>query len=56
MGKSRTTAPTMVETVDEEGKVTQHRTKNGVEDAIHNNIGFIVSRVGIVEICNCPLS
>ena len=29
MGKTRTPAPTMVETVDEDRKVTQHRTKDG---------------------------
>ena len=38
MGKTRTPAPIMVETVDEDGKVTQHRTKDEVEHAIHNEI------------------
>ena len=44
MGKTRTPAPTMVETVDEDGTVIQHRTKDGVERAIHNEIGPRFSR------------
>ena len=44
MGKTRTPAPTMVETVDEDGKVTQCRSKGGVERAIHNEIGPSFSR------------
>jgi hypothetical protein len=55
MGKSRTPAPTMVETVKEEGKVTQHCTKDGVEGAIHNKIGSRFSRTGSAEICTVPL-
>ena len=36
MDEIRTPAPTMVETVDEDGTVTQLHTKDGVERAIHN--------------------
>ena len=39
MGKTRTPAPTMLKTVDEDGTVTQHRTKDGVERSTHNEIG-----------------
>jgi hypothetical protein len=53
MGKARTLAPTMVETVNEEGK--QHHTKEGVESAIHNKIGSRFSRTGSTLICNSPL-
>ena len=52
MSKTRTPAPTMVETVDEEGTVTQHRTKDDVKRAIHNEIGPRFSRAGSAPICN----
>ena len=55
MGKTRTPAPTMVETVDEDETVTQYRTKDGVERAIHSKIGPRFSRTGSVAICNGPL-
>ena len=55
MGKTRTPAPTMVETVDEDGTVTQHHTKDGVERAIHSKICPRFSRVGSTEIYNGPL-
>ena len=38
LGKKRTPAPTMVETVDEAGEVHQHRTKEDVEGAIHGEL------------------
>ena len=44
----------MMETVDEQEKVTQNRIKDGVEGVIHNKIGSRFSRVGSVEICNGP--
>ena len=46
IGKTRTPAPTMAETVDEDGKVTQHRTKEEVERVIHNEISPRFSRAG----------
>ena len=55
MGKTRTLAPTMVETVVEDRKVTQHHTKDSVERAIHNEIGPRFSRAGSAPICNGPL-
>ena len=55
MGKTRTPAPIMVEMVVEDGKVTQHRTKDEVEHAIHNEISPRFSRAGSVPICNGPL-
>ena len=55
MGKTRTSAPTMIETVDEDGIVTHHRTKDGVERAIHNEISPRYSRTGSKSICNGPL-
>ena len=36
MCKTRALVPTMVETVDKTGTVPQHRTKDGMERAIHN--------------------
>ena len=45
----------MVETVDEDGTVTQHRTKDDVKRAIHNEIGPRFSRAGSAPICNVPL-
>ena len=45
----------MVETVDEDRKVTQYRTKDSMEHAIHNEIGPRFSRVGSAPICNSPL-
>ena len=47
MGKTRTPAPTMVETVDEEGTVTQHRTKDDSKRAIHRKIGPRFNRAGL---------
>ena len=55
MGKTRTPAPTMVETVVEDRKVTQHHTKDSVERAIHNEIGPRFSRAGSAPIYNGPL-
>ena len=54
IGKTRTPAPTRVKTVDEDGKVTQHRIKDGVECAIRNEISPIFSRTGSAPICNGP--
>ena len=47
--------PTMMETVDEDGKVTQHHTKEDVERAIHNGISPRFSRAGSAQVCNGPL-
>ena len=55
MGKYRTPTPTMVKTVDEEGKVTQHRTEDKLEDVTHNKIGSRFSRADSAQICNSPL-
>ena len=44
MDKTRTPAPTMVETVDKDGTVTQHCTKDSVERAIHSKNGPRFSR------------
>ena len=55
MGKTRNPAPTMVETVDEDGTVTQHHIKDGVERAIHSKIGPRFSRARSAAIYNDPL-
>ena len=55
MEKTRTPALAIVETVDEDGKVTQHRTKDEVEHAIHNGISPRFSRAESAPICNGPL-
>ena len=55
VGKTRTPASMMVETVYKDGTVTQHCTKDSVERAIHREIGTRFSRVGSVAICNAPL-
>ena len=55
MGKTRTPAPIMVETVEADGRMTHHHTKDGVERAIHNEIGPRFSKAGSLPICNGPL-
>ena len=45
----------MVETVDEDGKVTQHKTKEAVEGALHGEIGSRFNRAESAPICNGPL-
>ena len=51
----REMGPTMGETDDKDGTVTQHHTKDGVERAIHNEVGPRFSRAGSTPICNGPL-
>ena len=55
MGKTRIPVPIIVETVNKEGMVTQHRTKDSLERTIHNKIGPRFSRTGSSAICNGPL-
>ena len=45
----------MVETVDEAGKVHQHRTKEDVEGAIHGELDARFDRASSAPICNGPL-
>ena len=54
LGKTRTPAPTMVETEEETGKV-QHRTKEGVKAAIHEELDTRLDRASSAPICNGPL-
>ena len=55
MGKTRTPAPTMVETVNKDAVVTQHHTKDGVERVTHNEIRPRINKAGSRPICNGPL-
>ena len=55
LGKTHTSAPTMVETIDKSEKVTQHWTKESVEAAIHKEIGTRFDRASSATICDDPL-
>ena len=54
LGKVRSPAPTMVETEGDTGRA-QHRTKEGVESAIHEELDARFDRASSAPICNGPL-
>ena len=54
LGKARTPAPTMVETEGSTGRA-QHRTTEGVESAIHDELDARFDRASSAPICNGPL-
>ena len=55
MGQKRTPAPTMVETINAEGKQVQCTTQELVKAAIHGEISPQFSRAGSAPICNGPM-
>ena len=55
IGQKRTSAPTMVKTIDSDGKWVQCTTKESAEAAIHGEISPRFGRAGGTPICNGPL-